>query len=97
MKPDGAFQVPVDCDFSLYAAEQAVDAIRAVAKGQKVELVDTFYADVGVECDLLSVIDISRSLGMRPSFNADYSYDEWSIFGYDRKTLKHITVWSPGA
>lgn len=95
MKPEGAYEFDIAMDFSQVALEEALEVLSDKARGKKI--LDTKLLAVGLGCDLLSVIDLSREFGLRPFFKKEYDADEWAVHYIDGETFKHIVLWSPGA
>ena len=99
MKPTQGtvLRLPTDSDFTEVAVEEADRIIRKHAKDNDIKLFGAKYLSLGIGCDLLRVIDVSRCYGLSPSFDKDYDEDEWSLLALDEKDFTHIYCWTPGA
>ena len=98
MKPKHGkvFEASVPSDFCHAGLEDAFEVINKYIKQFDVKTCGLTYLRVGIECDLLRVIDLSRTYGISPSFKKDYDSDEWSLHKLD-KNFRHVIYWSPGA
>ena len=99
MKPRGkVIEATVPSDFCHVALEDGLDILNNRIRDYGIRVSNQKYLHVGIECDLLKVIDLSRTYGLRPSFKRDYSDCEWSIHALDLdNNYSHVVYWSPGA
>ncbi len=85
-------------DFCHASLEDGLDVLNSRIKDYGVRATRIKHLYVGFECDLLAVIDLSRTYGLRPSFKKGYDDSEWSICALDLDdNYSHLTYWSPGA
>ncbi len=100
MKPKHGkiIEATVACDFCHVALEEGLDVLNDRIRDYGVRTLGIKYLYVGIECDLLTIINLSRAYSLRPSFKKDYSDCEWSIHALDLdNNYSHIVYWSPGA
>ena len=96
MKPRHVIEATITCDFSHAGLDDGLDALNKYIYDNDIKTIGNTYLYVGLECDLLRVIDLSRTYSMWPSFKAGYKPCEWSIHKL-RKDYSHIVYHSPGA
>ena len=89
-------EAPVPCDFSHAGLEDGLDALNLYIQENNIETTNLTYLYLGLECDLLRAIDLSRTFYLHPSFREGYADCEWSLHKLD-KDYRHLVYWSPGA
>ena len=100
MKPvrGKVIEASVPCDFCHVSLEDGLDVLNKYIEDEGINTVQNKYLHVSLDCDLLRVIDLSRTYGLNPSFQRDYTDCEWSVYALDiDNNYSHIIYWSPGA